>query len=130
MYKNITANLMVENVDETAEFYCRALGFSIAASVPKNDGGLQFAILVKDSLSVMIQDRENLIGEYPVLSTPKVQPSVTLYITVDNFAELYEELKGKCDIICDEHMTFYGAKEFAIKDINGYVLTFAENKQP
>jgi uncharacterized glyoxalase superfamily protein PhnB len=128
MYKNITANLMVENVDETAEFYCRALGFSILASVPKNTEGLQFAILAKDSLSVMIQDRENLIGEYPVLSTPKVQPSVTLYITVDNFAELYDELKGKCDIVCDVHMTFYGANEFAIKDNNGYVLTFAENK--
>ena len=129
MYKTMTANLMVESVDETAEFYCRALGFSILTSVPKNDGKLQFAILTKDSLSVMIQDRENLIGEYPVLSTPKVKPSVTLYITIDNFAELYEELKCKCDIICDVHTTFYGVNEFAIKDNNGYVLTFAENKQ-
>jgi len=129
MYKNITANLMVESVDKTAEFYCRALGFSILASVPKNSGGLQFAILAKDSLSVMIQDRENLIEEYPLLKTPKVQPSVTLYITVDNFTELYEEIKGKCDIICDVHTTFYGANEFAIKDNNGYVLTFTENNQ-
>ena len=129
MYKGITANLMVENVDKTAEFYCGVLGFSIAASVPKNSGGLQFAILSKDSLSVMIQDRENLIEEYPILSTPKVQPSITLYITVDDFTGLYGELKGKCDVICDVHTTFYGAQEFAIKDNNGYVLTFAENKQ-
>ena len=129
MYKSITVNLMVENVDETAEFYRRVLGFSILTSVPKKDGGLQFAILGKDSLSVMIQDREKLIGEYPVLSTPKVQPSVTLYITIDNFTGFYEELKGKCDIISEPHMTFYGASEFAIKDNNGYVLTFAENKQ-
>jgi len=56
-----------------------------------------------------------------------VQPSVTLYITVDNFAEFYEELNGKCDVLCDVHTTFYGANEFAVKDNNGYVITVAES---
>ena len=129
MFKSITANLMVESVDETAEFYCGILGFSVTASVPKSDGKLQFAILIKDSLTVMIQDRENLIEEYPILSVSKVQPSATLYITVDNFTEFYEDIKGKCDILCDVHKTFYGANEFAVKDNNGYVLTFTENNQ-
>ena len=128
MLKSITANLMVENVDETVKFYCDILGFSVTVSVPKEDGHLQFAILTKDTLNIMVQDRKNLIEEYPILNTSKVQPSTTLYITVDNFASFYEELKCKCDILCDVHTTFYGAEEFAIKDNNGYVLTFAEYK--
>jgi len=127
MLKSITPNLMVESVDETVEFYCGKLGFSVQASVPKSDGKLQFAILIRDSLTVMVQDRETLVEEYPVLNVSKVQPSATLYITVDNFAEFYEELKGKCDVLCDVHTTFYGANEFAVKDNNGYVITVAES---
>jgi len=126
MFKSITPNLMVESVDETVEFYCGILGFSIMASVPESNGKLLFAILVKDSLSIMAQERKSLIEEYPVLSDCKVQPSGTLYITIDNFIEFYEQLRGKCNVLCDVHTTSYGAKEFAIRDNNGYVLTFAE----
>ena len=127
MYKDITTNLMVESVDETADFYSKILGFSVAASVPGKDGKLQFAILVKDNLTLMFQSRENLILEYPVLETVKTQPSATLYIKVDNFNELYEELKCKHEILVYIHKTFYGRNEFAVKDNNGYVLTFTEN---
>ena len=48
---------------------------------------------------------------------------------VDNFEALYEEPKVKCGILCDVHTTFYGAKEFAIADMDGYVLTFTESKE-
>jgi len=128
MYKSITPNLMVESVDKTVDFYCNKLGFSVAVSVPKDDRTLQFAILTRDGLTLMFQDRENLIEEYPVLNTVKTQPSATLYIKVNNFEVLYKELKAKCEILCELHKTFYGTNEFAIKDNNRYVLTFTENK--
>jgi uncharacterized glyoxalase superfamily protein PhnB len=63
------------------------------------------------------------------LDTDKVHPSVTLYIAVDNFDELYQELKGRREILCDMHTTFYGSKEFAIADNSGYVLTFTETRE-
>ena len=126
MYKSITANLMVESVDETLEFYVGLLEFRVAASVPKKDGKLQFAIVEKDGLTLMFQDRENLVEEYPILSTNITKPSATVYIIVDNFTEVYETLKIKCEIVGELHKTFYGKDEFAIKDNNGYVLTFAD----
>lgn len=125
MYKSITPNLMTENVEETVKFY-EQLGFAAAATVPKEGGGLQFAILVKDNLTVMFQERESLIAEYPVLNTAKTQPSITLYITVDNVTKYYEDMKDKYELQNELHKTFYGATEFAIKDNNGYVLTFTE----
>ena len=128
MFKSGTTNLMVESVDKTVEFYEKMLGFQTVASVPKENGAIQFAIVIRDNLTLMFQDRENLILEYPVLKTDKVRPSVTIYIKVDNLKELYIELKSKAKILCDIHETFYGANEFAIEDINGYVLTFAEDK--
>jgi len=128
MYTNMTTNLMVENVDESVAFYRDILGFSVVASVPGDSGSLQFAILLKDNLNLMLQEKHNLIGEYPILDTPEVHPSTTLYITVDNFNDLYRELKSKYEILCDVHETFYGSKEFAIADNSGYVLTFTEHK--
>jgi hypothetical protein len=74
----------------------------------------------------MFQERGNLCEEYPILATEKVKPSATLFITVDDFADLYEEIRLKTKLLVEEHKTFYGVKEFAIADNNGYVITFAE----
>jgi uncharacterized glyoxalase superfamily protein PhnB len=126
MYKSITPNLMVENVAETIAFY-EKLGFAATATVPNESGGLQFAILVKDNLMLMFQERKSLMAEYPVLKTDKTQPSISLYIIVDNVQRYYDNMKSKYELQADLHKTFYGANEFAIKDNNGYILTFTEN---
>ena len=129
MYKNMTTNLMVESVNKALVFYRDILGFSEVASVPGKNGELQFAILSKDQLMLMVQDKSSFIEEYPVLSTPKVQPSVSLYIAVDNLDALYDELKDNYFINTELHTSFYGAREFAITDVDGYVLTFTDNKE-
>jgi uncharacterized glyoxalase superfamily protein PhnB len=126
MYKSITPNLMVENVAETIAFY-EGLGFAATATVPKESGGFQFAIMVKDNLMLMFQDRESLTGEYPILQTTKTQPSISLYIIVDDVNTYYDDMKNKYELQAELHKTFYGANEFAIKDNNGYILTFTEN---
>lgn len=127
MYKSMTSNLMVESVDEAIAFYQNILGFSVVASVPGKNNELQFAILSKDNLMLILQEKSNLIEEYPILNTPKVHPSISLYIAVDDFDAL-EDIKGKYPINTELHTSFYGAKEFAITDTDGYVLTFTEHK--
>ncbi len=125
MYKSITPNLMAENVEETIQFYER-LGFTATATVPKEGGGFQFAILMKDNLMLMFQDRESLMGEYPILKTERTQPSITLYIVVSDVKKYFADMKNTYELQSGLHKTFYGAEEFAIKDNNGYVLTFTE----
>jgi uncharacterized glyoxalase superfamily protein PhnB len=129
MYTNMTANLMVESVDRAMAFYKNVLGFAEVATVPGKNNELQFAILSKDKLMLMMQEKNNLVEEYPALNTDKVQPSITLYITVDNFDALFEAINSKHSINTEIHTTFYGAREFAITDVDGYVLTFAEHKE-
>lgn len=128
MYTNMTTNLMVKSVDKAVEFYQNILGFTIITSVLGKKDDLQFAILSKDKLLLMVQEKDNMIEEYPVLSTEKVKPSISLYITIDNFDEFYEEIQGKYPLNTELHTSFYGAKEFAITDTDGYVLTFTEHK--
>ena len=129
MITNMTTNLMVENVEKSIAFYGDVLGFAVVTSVPGKAGGLQFAILAKDGATLMMQEKGNMIEEYPVLSTDAVKPSVSLYITVQEFDAFYEDIKGKYPINTELHTSFYGAKEFAITDADGYVLTFTEHKE-
>ena len=129
MYTNMTTNLMVKSVDKAIAFYQDILGFSVVASVPGKKDEMQFAMLSKDNLMLMMQERSNFIEEYPVLNTEQVHPSISLYIMVDNFDALYQELKSKYPLNTDLHTSFYGAKEFAITDMDGYVITFTEQKK-
>ena len=125
MYETITTNIMVENVKETIKFYEEKLGFQKILSVPEEGECLNFAILNKDKISIMLQEKENLIKEYPTLKTEKILPTFTLFITVDDVTEMYNELKNKVKIAKELHKTFYGKNEFAIFDNNGNILTIS-----
>ncbi|MCI9092569.1 MAG: bleomycin resistance family protein [Coprobacillus sp.] len=125
MYETITTNIMVNNVKETIKFYVENLGFQKVLSVPEDGDILNFAILSKDKISIMFQEKENLIEEYPTLNIRDIVPTFTLFITVDNVKALYDELKEKVQIAKELHQTFYGQDEFAIFDNNGNILTIS-----
>ncbi len=125
MYETITANIMVKNVKETIEFYEEKLGFSKVLSVPEEGEVLNFAILNKDKISIMLQEQENLLSEYNTLQKGEIIPTFTLFITVDDVLKMYNELKDKVEIAKELHKTFYGKDEFAIFDNNGNILTIA-----
>ena len=116
---------MVENVKETIEFYQSKLGFQKVLSVPEDGSILDFAIIKKDNISIMFQERKNLLDEYPALQKNEIIPTFTLFITVKDVEKLYEELKDKVKIAKELHKTFYDKSEFAIFDNNGNVLTIA-----
>ena len=48
------------------------------------------------------------------------------FIEMDDLDEFYEKAKIVGEIVQEKHETFYGTKEFSMRDINGYVLMFAE----
>ncbi|MDE6141582.1 MAG: VOC family protein [Bacilli bacterium] len=126
MYKTITANIMVKNVQDTIEFYESKLGFQRTLTVPDSSEKLDFAILQKDDISIMFQEQQNLLEEYPTLANKDITPTFTLFITVDNVKVIYEEIKDKVRIAVDLHQTFYGHEEFAVFDNNGNILTIAQ----
>ncbi len=125
MYETITTNIMVKNVKETIKFYEEKLGFQKILSVPEEGEILNFAILSKDKISIMLQEQKNLIEEYPTLNTQQIVPTFTLFITVDNVQKMYDDLKNKAKIAKELHKTFYGKDEFAIFDNNGNILTIS-----
>ncbi len=125
MYETITTNIMVKNVKETIKFYEEKMGFQKILSVPEEGEILNFAILNKDKISIMIQEQQNLIEEYSTLKTDEIVPTFTLFITVDDVLKVYNELKDRVKIAKELHKTFYGKDEFAIFDNNGNILTIS-----
>lgn len=125
MYETVTTNIMVKNVKETIKFYEEKLGFQKVLSVPEEGEILNFAILNKDKISIMIQEQKNLIEEYSTLKTDEIVPTFTLFITVDDVSAVYNELKDRVKIAKELHKTFYGKDEFAIFDNNGNILTIS-----
>jgi len=125
MYKTITTNIMVKNVKETISFYEKKLGFKKMLSVPETGEKLYFAIINRDAITIMFQEKENLQEEYPILTTENIKATFTLYITVENVNELYDILKNKVKLAKELHKTFYGKDEFAIFDNNNNILTIS-----
>ncbi len=125
MYETITPNIMVENVKESIEYYKSILGFEVLITVPEEGENLDFAIVKKDSITIMLQSKNSLIEEYEALKIDVIKPTFTLFITVKDVQSLYNELKEKTKIAKDLHKTFYGKEEFAIFDNNNNILTIS-----
>lgn len=116
---------MVESVSDTIKFYQETLGFDVELTVPEEGEVLNFAIIKKDSISIMLESKDAIIEEYPTLDTNEIRPMFTLFITVSDVEKLYNELKDKVSVAQDIHKTFYGKLEFAIFDNNKNILTFS-----
>jgi lactoylglutathione lyase len=138
MYKKITANVIVSNVNEILDFYEKILGFSLVMAVPEGSQQivtvrdaitpLGFAIIKRDDVELMLQSRKSLAKELPALAASPVGASFTLYIQVDDIEALYKGIKDKAAIVEDLHTTFYGTREFCIRDNDGRILTFANSQ--
>ena len=126
MFKSIMPNLMVENVNETVDFYVNKLHFNLVVSMPIGEEKFEFAIVAKDEVTISFQLKESLVSEYPELEVDIIKPSLSLYIVDDNLENTYNEIKNQVKIIKKPHLTPYGIKEFALLDLNNNVLTISQ----
>src|SRR3989339_432942 len=122
---SLTPNLMVENVNETIAYYEKVLGFQKIMSEPET-GPLAWAMMRRDEVTIMFQSRESIIEEYPHFKDQKVGSTSNFYIEVTNIEDFFKSIEAKAKVVQPMHVTFYGKKEFAIKDNSGYLFTFAE----
>jgi len=52
---------------------------------------------------------------------------VDLYVYVDDVADVAHRLASQVAVIEPLHDTFYGMREFVVRDINGFWLTFGQH---
>ncbi len=97
VFQSLTPNLVVSDIERSLSFY-RFLNAQHAAP-----------------------------AEYPELAATVAGGSWTMFVTMDAVDDLHASLSGKARIVMPLETKFYGMREFAIADPDGFVITFAEN---
>ena len=132
---SLSPNLMVKNVFETVQYYIRVLWFDCLMAVDYNqhtdfilEDSLEyaFAIVKKWDVEIMFQAEDSLKQELPGLWKSYDQSSVALYIKMEWIEEYYKTIKLNVKLEQSLKKTWYGSEEFYIRDLNGYIIGFAE----
>jgi len=136
--KKITPNIMVADVNATVDYYKNNLNFQIVMGVNEQKevkmgdsatgSTLTWAMIKNGDAEIMLQREDSMIEELPEFKRLKIGGTFTLYISMQDVKTFYGKIKDKVEIVKDMHKTFYGANEFVIKDLNGYIVYFAETQ--
>lgn len=121
--ESLSPNVFVTDINETIAFY-KALGFEVVNTVPEK-GDYVWVMMMCGNVSFMFQTFESLGSELPDISR-QAGGSLLLYIQIKEIRKFYDRIKSKVTVLKGLEKTFYGATEFAIRDNNNYILTFAE----
>ncbi len=111
--------LETESLEQTIEFYTQNLGFECRGIYPKENPC--WASLWNGEVEIAF----NTPNAHTNFEKPKLTGSI--YLTVENIDELWQNLKEKVEIVYPLENFNYGMREFGIRDCNGYILNLGQN---
>ena len=131
-------NFSVKNIRESVKFYQDILDFKLEMAVPNESSTIEnkisdkkeyaYAMMSRDEVYVMFLSTKSFEKDVPILHGLNQGASVLFYIDVEGIDDLYKNLKSRVVIVKKLERTWYGMREFYIKDCNGYILGFAEKE--
>ena len=124
-FTKITPNLLVASVERSLAFYVDTLGFTRGMTVP-DASPFVFASVVDGPVEIFLNDAAGAVQEYPGFAGKPLGCTGTLFVEVQGVDALHNRLHGRVKVVMPIETKFYGMREFAIEDPDGYVITFAE----
>jgi uncharacterized glyoxalase superfamily protein PhnB len=125
-FQKLTPNLVVRDVAASMEFYRSVLGFQTAITVPEQPPYV-FGSVVAGSVEIFFNDQKAVAEEYPALGAKPIGGSLTLFMEVEGIEEILAAVKKSgAKITMPLKEQFYGMREFAFEDPEGWVITIAE----
>ena len=111
--------LKTQNLPETIAFYTETLGFALADQMEDDAGNLTWCSLECGAATVMFYASQDL-------DSPPGPPTMTgvLYFNPADVQAAWEQLKDVVTVEWELQEMPYGMLEFAIRDCNGYILSF------
>ncbi len=132
----LSPNFEVSSIVETVKFYEDNLGFALVMAVPETQDGIHqsihhgeeyvYAMMKKDNVEFMFQRSDSFKEDVVLSKGLNIGASISFYMEVEGLDEFYKDLKSKKVSTTDLKTTWYGMNEFYVKDLNGYILAFAE----
>ena len=124
-FTKLTPNLLVASVERSLAFYVDTLGFERGMTVP-DASPFAFAAVTSGAVEIFFNDAAGAVKEYPGFAGKPIGATGTLFIEVEAVDALHDRLAPTVKILMPIVTQFYGMREFAIADPDGYVITFAE----
>src|SRR5947209_1777905 len=116
-FQSVTPNLIASDIDRSAAFYRDVLGFQQIATVPEQPPFV-FIWLKHGAVDVFLNVPQG---------TPPAAGTNSTYIKLQGIDELAARVaKAGVKFAIPMHTEFYGMKEFAVTDPDGYLIIFAE----
>jgi uncharacterized glyoxalase superfamily protein PhnB len=117
--------LVVDAVEPSLAFWEDRLGFTRITDVPHGEV-LGFALLVKDSIEVMLQSEASVRDDMGGALTGRIAGmSTAYYVRVSDLDAVIAAL-GDYPIALPRRMTFYGADEIGVYEPGGHLVVFAK----
>ncbi len=125
-FQKLTPNLVVRDVAASIKFYESVLGFKTAFTVPEQ-APFVFASVTNGSVEIFFNDQKAVAEDYPALGADPLGGTLTLFIEVEGIQEVLAAVqKSGAKITMPLKDQFYGMREFAFQDTEGWVITIAE----
>jgi lactoylglutathione lyase len=126
-FSKLTPNLIVDDVERSLRFYEDVLGFTRGFTVPEARPFV-FGSVASGPVEIFFNEKNTAAKEYPAFAGKPIGMSGTLYVELASGAieALHSRLTTTVPIVMPFVTQWYGVKEFAIVDPDGYVITFAE----
>ena len=128
-FRKLTPNLLVADVSRSLAFYADVLGFTRAMTVP-DAAPFVFGSVTSGFVEIFFNEATNAVKDYPELADRPIGASATMFIEVEGIDAFYAQLEVKVTVAHPLVTQWYGMKEFAIADPDGYLITFAERAEP
>ena len=120
--KRMTPNLYTDDVAACVKFWVERMEFKTTAEVPEGDN-LAFAALEKGPIELMYGSYSSVAKELG--DRMPARGASFLFCEVDDLDGALAAMQG-AEVVSPVHSTFYGSKEFTVKDPAGHIVTFAQ----
>ena len=108
--------IYVPDVRAAADWYV-SIGFELKR-VNEEDGEMNWALLSLGNSDVMFDAGGKASGAG--------RREVDLYVHSEDVNGLYARLKDRVEVVEGLHDTFYGMREFIVRDLNRFWITFGQ----
>lgn len=117
MSEKVVPMIHVPDVRATVNWY-QSIGFNVQNTYSDDGDGLSFGMVSFGKSEVMFNE-----GGRP---STEQRREVDLYVYADDVDGLYDSLKDRVEVVQALYDTFYGMREFIIRDNNRFWITFGQ----
>jgi uncharacterized glyoxalase superfamily protein PhnB len=126
----LTPNLVVRDVQAALHFYQSVLGFQPGMTVPDAPPYLFASVTNGAGVEIFFNDQKAVGEDYPPLAKEPLGGTLTLFLECEGIEEILKKVeKAGAKIVLPLKTQFYGMREFAFQDPEGWIITMAERTQ-